>query len=155
MKQKRCPLHSYQKIEAFDAQLPKKHNKFFTTERRSIAGDIYHRAKKKETSSPSPHEYNPDVWKKRASYVKPLGNYKLTSKKITFAEEAQFIFGENPMPGKYEAMQLDKLKTKPRYTKINETLQRFKKDDKDNKPSPLSYDVAGAIQATQWKKENK
>jgi hypothetical protein len=87
-KKKRCPNHSYQKIEAFDAQLPKKHNKFFTTERRSVAGDIYHRAKKKETSSPSVHEYNPDVWRKRGSIVKPLGNYKLTAAKVTFAEEA-------------------------------------------------------------------
>ena len=52
------------------------------------------------------------------------------------------------MPGKYEAMPMDKLKTKPRYTKINETLARFKKDEKDMKPSPLSYDVAGAIEAT-------
>ena len=59
------------------------------------------------------------------------------------------------MPGKYEAMPMDKLKTKPRYTKINETLARFSKNDKDNKPGPLSYDVAGAIEATQWKKHNK
>jgi hypothetical protein len=40
--------------------------------------------------------------------VKPLGNYKLHDKKITFAEEACNLFGENPMPGKYEAMDLDK-----------------------------------------------
>ncbi len=52
------------------------------------------------------------------------------------------------MPGKYEAIAMDKLKTKPRYTKINETLKRFTKDDRDNKPSPLHYDVARAYESS-------
>lgn len=48
------------------------------------------------------------------------------------------------MPGKYEAMHLDKLKSKPRYTKIYDT-PRFEKDKGDKGPSPLSYDVVGSI----------
>ena len=59
------------------------------------------------------------------------------------------------MPGKYEAIAMDKLKTKPRYTKINETLKRFTKDERDNKPSPLHYDVARAYESSQWKKQSK
>ena len=57
------------------------------------------------------------------------------------------------MPGKYEAMHLDKLKSKPRYTKIYDT-PRFEKDKGDKGPSPLSYDVVGSIAASQWKKQN-
>ena len=49
------------------------------------------------------------------------------------------------MPGKYEAMDLDKQKSKPRYTKINENLVRFKKIEKNDLPSPLTYDVANSI----------
>jgi hypothetical protein len=82
--------------------------------------------------------------------VKPLGNYKNSAVKITFAEEAQFMFGSNPEPSKYDAMEMDKIKTKPRYTKINENLVRFKKAEKDDKPSPLSYNVADAISKSQW-----
>ena len=145
MKKKRCTVHYYGKLENFDSDLPKNHNKFLKTERRTLAGDIQHQAKKKETSSPSVHDYNPEVWKKRADVIKPLGNYKNTADKITFAEEAAFIFGSNPEPSKYNAMDLDKMKQKPRYTKIHENGVRFKKVEKNDKPSPLSYNVSEAI----------
>ena len=148
MGEKKCLIHVYDKGEPFGSQLPKKFNKFSTQERRTYVGDIVHKAKKKETSSPSPHDYDP-----HAKKPKPLGNYKQSSPKITFAQEVEFLFGSNPMPGKYEAMHLDKLKSKPRYTKIYDT-PRFEKDKGDKGPSPLSYDVVGAIAASQWKKQN-
>ena len=49
---------------------------------------------------------------------------------------------------------MDKLKSKPRYTKIYEGA-RFKKDEKDIKPSPLTYDVIGSVATSQWKKATK
>jgi len=122
MKEDRCKMHVYDKSEPFGSQLPKKFNKFTVSERRTIAGDIQHKAKKKETSSPSVHDYDPYAKKEKS-----LGNYKLKADKITFAEEVQFLFGDNPMPGKYDAMHLDKLKSKPRYARIYDG-QRFKKE---------------------------
>lgn len=148
MKEDRCLKHVYDQNVPFGSDLPKFLNKFTSSERRTIAGDIHHKAKKKETSSPSVHDYDPYKNKEKS-----LGNYKLNAKKITFAEEAQFLFGDNPMPGKYDAMDMDKMKSKPRYTKIYDG-QRFKKEEKNDKPSPQTYDVIGSIANSQWKKQS-
>ena len=113
MSDKKCPNHVYDKSAPFGSDLPKNLNKFTKSERRTIAGDIYHAGKKKETSSPSVHDYDPFKNKEKS-----IGNYKLNAPKITFAEEVGFLFGQSPMPGKYDALPLDKLKAKPRYTRI-------------------------------------
>ena len=42
----------------------------------TYAQETANKAKKKETSSPSVHDYNPEVWKKRASVGRTIGNYK-------------------------------------------------------------------------------
>jgi hypothetical protein len=56
--------------------LPKNAGKFKTDERLTVAGEIYKRSKKKETSSPSVHDYDPNAWRKRTSIGRTIGNYK-------------------------------------------------------------------------------
>lgn len=68
---------------------------------------------------------------------------------ITFAAEAANIYGELPF-NKYEVMDLNKLKSKPRYTRIYKEGERFKDKERDMSPSPSSYDIAGAVAKTQW-----
>jgi hypothetical protein len=66
----------YIKLSEWPKFLPPKHGKFGTKERRSIAGEIYHKAKRKETSSPGVTDYNPDAWKKNSDFKSQMGNYK-------------------------------------------------------------------------------
>lgn len=47
-------------------------------------------------------------------------------------------------------MDLNKLKNKPRYTKINKEMVRFKEKERDMSPSPSSYDIASSVAKTQW-----
>jgi hypothetical protein len=148
-KKKWVPGPQYIKVDDWNTHMPKNTGKFGTKERTTIAGDIYHKAKKKETSSPSVHDYNPDVWKKRASIGRTLGNYKQNMENISCVAEAANIFGASPF-NKYETIDLNKLKSKPRYTKIYNEGERFVTKDKDMSPSPSSYDIATAVAKTQW-----
>lgn len=70
------PGPQYIKMDDWGTMLPKDHGKFKTKDRTTIAGEIFVKSKKKETSSPSVHDYNPDAWKRRASYTRTIGNYK-------------------------------------------------------------------------------
>jgi hypothetical protein len=49
---------------------------------------------------------------------------------------------------KYETMDLNKMKTKPRYTRIYKELDRFKEKERDLSPSPSSYNIAEAVAKT-------
>lgn len=75
-KKKWVPGPQYIKIDEWKDLLPKNAGKFKTTDRTTLAGEIFNKAKKKETSSPSVHDYDPEVWRKRASYTRTIGNYK-------------------------------------------------------------------------------
>ena len=75
-KKKWVPGPQYLKVENWNSLLPKNNGKFKTQERMTVAGEIYHRAKKKETSSPSVHDYNPAAWKHKAGIGRTVGFYK-------------------------------------------------------------------------------
>lgn len=149
LKKKWVPGPQYIKLDDWQTMLPKDSGKFKTKERTTIAGEIFHKSKKKETCSPSVHDYNPEVWKKRANYTRTVGNYNNKMETITFAAEAQNLYGDLPF-NKYEVMDLNKLKNKPRYTRIYKELDRFKDKERDMSPSPSSYDTVGAVAKTQW-----
>lgn len=87
-KKKWVPGPQYIKVDDWNTHLPKNSGKFGTNSRTTIAGEIYNKAKKKETSSPSVHDYNPDAWRKRASVGRTVGNYKQKMDMISFAAEA-------------------------------------------------------------------
>ena len=59
------------------------------------------------------------------------------------------MYGPSPF-NKYETIDLNKLKSKPRYTKIYTEGVRFKDKERDMSPSPSSYDIASAVAKTQW-----
>jgi hypothetical protein len=75
-KKKWVPGPQYQKIQNWNTLIPKNSGKFKTQQRMTVAGEIYHRAKKKETSSPSVHDYNPMSWKNKAGIGRTVGFYK-------------------------------------------------------------------------------
>ena len=66
---------------------------------------------------------------------------------ISFAAEAQNIYGPSPF-NKYETIELNKLKSKPRYTKIYNEGDRFVTKERDMSPSPSSYDIASSVAKT-------
>ena len=59
------------------------------------------------------------------------------------------MYGPSPF-NKYETIDLNKLKSKPRYTRIYNEGERFKDKERDMSPSPSSYDIASAVAKTQW-----
>ena len=54
---------AYSKIQKWEYNLPKRNGMFLKTERRSIAGEIQHKAKKVETCTPGVGLYNPEAWR--------------------------------------------------------------------------------------------
>ena len=53
---------------------------------------------------------------------------------------------------KYDPIALDKVLKKPRYTKIDEKVVRFKSIEKNDGPSPSKYDTMKAMVKSQWLK---
>lgn len=134
--------------------MPKRRGKFKLCERRSIAGEIQHKAKKVETCTPGIGTYNPDAWR----FEKPTkikGFYTKTSERTTEFDNYLAIHGPGPgpIPGKESTIiPNDKLTTsKSRSIIIESKLQRWSpgKSD-DNSPSPAKYDVAKAIEDRIW-----
>ena len=69
-------------------------------------------------------------------------------------QEAQNIYGDTPLI-KYDPIVLEKVFKKPRYTKIDEKIVRFKSNEKNNSPSPSSYDTQKAMVKSQWIKREQ
>lgn len=68
------------------------------------------------------------------------GNYTYKDLNITYVQEAQNLHGASPLI-KYDPVEIYKIKKKPRYTKIEEKVQRFPSFEKSDSPSIASYDV--------------
>lgn len=128
----------YAKIQDWNTIVgPNLKQKFNKEDRVTYADEIARRAKKKG-AGPSPASYKKENY---ADYRIP-GSYKTKDEKISFAAEAQNLLGETPLV-KYDFMEMDKLKKKPRYTTFEKNLDRFgknekvKENDKDKiSPSP-------------------
>ena len=136
-KKKWVPGPQYQQIDNWNNLLPKRTGMFGKKAKVTETMEVMKRGAK----LPSPSQYNPEVWKKQAGVNRVLGNYKQKEDIITFAQESINTFGDNPL-NKYEAMELNKIRKKPRYTVINKDIERFSKQVKDRtSPSSATYDV--------------
>ena len=64
--------------------------------------------------------------------------------------------GDTPLI-KYEVIDTNKIKKKPRYCKIEKDLVRFPNNEKqkNNGPSPMSYDVQKAVAKSVWANSNQ
>ena len=68
---------------------------FLKTERRTIAGEIQHRAKKVETSVPGIGKYNPDAWRaEKTTRIK--GFYGRTEDRVTNLDDYLALHGPIP-----------------------------------------------------------
>ena len=72
---------------------------------------------KKKGAGPSPASYPKENYREK----RIPGNYKLKDDKISFAQEAVNTYGETPLV-KYDPIELEKIKSKPRYTNIEKTI---------------------------------
>ena len=61
--------------------------KFQKNRRNTVLGEIFERAKKKETSVPGPNEYNATSWKAQSKIGKTKGVSRVIAPKMSFAEE--------------------------------------------------------------------
>ena len=136
----------YGKIQDWNTIVgPNLKQKFNKEDRVTYADEIARRAKKKG-AGPSPASYRKENYH---DYRIP-GSYKTKDDKISFAAEAQNLLGESPLV-KYDVLEMDKLKKKPRYTTFEKNLDRFGKNEKGKEqekekasPSPASYDTSKA-----------
>ena len=78
------------------------------------------RSAKKKGCGPSPASYRKEDYK---DYRVP-GSYRNNDEKISFAAEAANHLGDTPLV-KYDPIEMDKLKKKPRYTTIETKMERF------------------------------
>jgi hypothetical protein len=121
-------------------------------ERRSIAGEIQHRSKKKETRTPSITDYDPHVWKKQTHILKPTGHYKQESDRTNYFDDKIAIdqqagdntFLKHKLP---TFTSFERVKNKPRYTKIEKQLPRFP-NSTNNSPTATQYETVKAIEET-------
>ena len=134
----------YQKINEWDKEKGANKNKFTKSERISLAGEIFKKHEHKEKCSPGPNAYEPEVWKKKAEFKPARGQYHNKGDIIRFAEESQNMYGNIPL-GQYETLEMDKIKKKPRYCKIDKLLVRFPDKGKNDLPHPQTYDVQEAV----------
>ena len=94
------------------------------------------RRAKKKGAGPSPASYRKEDYREH----RVPGSYKQKGDIISFAAEAANLLGETPLV-KYDHIEMDKLKKKPRYTTIETKIDRFKPTEKNASPSPSSYDT--------------
>lgn len=139
--------------------MPKRSGHFYIKERTTIAGEIFDRHKKKETSSPGSNAYEPTAWKHTSKVGKIYGTYRNVDEPPGYFEEQQNINNKSPLL-KYNNVDLEKFqKPKPRYPYINKEIKRFdeKKFEKNLSPSPSTYETINAYEKSQLpkKKENE
>jgi len=74
----------------------------------------------KKANGPSPQSYQPEVWKKRNSFKKPIGTYTVKENIITFVQEAANTSPNVPASNKYDTINLDRFKEdREKFTKIH------------------------------------
>lgn len=74
----------------------------------------------KKANGPSPQSYQPEVWKKRNSFKKPIGTYTVKENIITFVQEAANTSPNVPSSNKYDTINLDRFKEdREKFTKIH------------------------------------
>jgi len=139
LKKKWIPGPGYIKLDNWSTLLPKNAGLFSKQDKVTETAQIM----KQSAKLPSPHSYNPEVWKKQSSVSKIPGTYKSKDNVPSFAQESINQYGDLPL-NKYDAVDLNKIKKKPRYAMINKDLKRFddslEKKEK-NSPSSNSYNV--------------
>jgi hypothetical protein len=83
--------------------------KFMKTRRHTVLAEIFERSKKKETSVPGPHDYNPSSWKSQSKIGKTKGISRIISPIISCLEEHANNNPNSPML-KYETIEVNKIK---------------------------------------------
>lgn len=132
--------------------LPPRAGTFKKAERMTVAGEIQHNAKKPGKTVPGVATYRNDAW--RAEKVTKIkGFYGNTEERISCIDEYLATHAEIPL-NKYNTLELDRIKEKPRYPIIEKNIQRWSPGgNNDKSPSPLSYKIENAYEKTQWPKQ--